>query len=67
MPTFHVPDMHCDGCVRAITAAVRAVAPAATVAVDLQSHEVRISGATGVEALGQALREAGFTPELCAA
>ena len=66
MPPFHVPDMHCDGCVRAIAAAVRAVAPAATVATDLQRQEVRISGAADAEALGQALREAGFTPELCA-
>jgi copper chaperone len=67
MPTFRVPDMHCDGCVRAITAAVRAVAPAATIAADLDSHELRIAGADDTDALARALSDAGFTPELRAA
>jgi copper chaperone CopZ len=66
MPTFRVPDMHCDGCVRAITAAVRAVAPAAAVQADLRRQQVRIGGAADVEALAQALRDAGFTAESCA-
>jgi len=66
MPEFSVPDMHCDGCVRSITKAVQGAVPAATVEADLASHTVKVStGAT--ETIAEAMRDAGFSPELKAA
>ncbi len=63
MQTFHVPDMTCGGCVRAITNAVKEADPAAEIAADVPTHLVRIDSAKPAEALLAAIREAGFTPE----
>jgi len=62
MPLFHVTDMECDACVRAITNAVHEVDRAATVAVDLPAGLVRVDNAAAApERLAEAMREAGFT------
>ncbi len=63
MNTFEVNDMTCGHCVGAITSAVKAVAPAADVRIDLATHRVMIEGA-GVDAnrLGEAITNAGYTP-----
>ncbi len=63
MPSFHVPDMTCGGCVRAITNAVKDADPSAEVAADVPMHLVRIDSARPAEALLAAIRDAGFTPE----
>lgn len=64
MPTFRVPDMHCDGCVRSVTGAVRDVDAQATVDADLTSKEVRVASSASAEALAASIREAGFDVEV---
>ena len=60
---FEIQDMSCGHCVRAITQAVKAIDPAAQVAVDLGTKRVQIETTTTLpEALGDAIREAGYTP-----
>ena len=67
MTRFKVSDMTCGGCVKAITAAVKQVAPEATVVADLETRRVDVTGPARAEVLAEALREAGFTPEVIAA
>jgi copper chaperone len=67
MTIFHVPDMHCDGCVRAVRAAIAEADPRATVTIDLAAREVRVAGTAAPAALLAAINDAGFTPELQAA
>ena len=65
---FHVPDMTCGHCVRAISAAVRAVDADAALEFDLPAHQVRVSSATvAAPALAAALAAAGYRAELTAA
>lgn len=61
MTLFHVPDMHCDGCVRALTGAVRDLDDKATLQADLQTRQVRVETTAPDEAVAEAIREAGFT------
>ena len=63
MPVFRVPDMTCDGCVRALTGAVRDVDGDARLEADLVSKQVRVASAASAESLAAAMREAGFTVE----
>jgi copper chaperone len=63
MSLFRVPDMHCDGCVRALTAAVRDLDDTATLQADLESKEVRVATTASDEAVAEAIREAGFSVE----
>lgn len=56
---FIVPDMTCGHCVKTITSAVQAVAPAAKVTTDLASHRVAIEGADAEQARA-AIEEAGY-------
>ncbi len=67
MTTFIVSDMTCDGCVRAITNAVKGAAPDAVVRADLATKVVEITGEASPEVLAEAMRDAGFTPERRAA
>jgi len=63
MIAFEVQDMTCGHCVRTITQAVQALDPAAQVHIDLATHRVAIVAAQAdAAALGDAIREAGFTP-----
>lgn len=63
MNTFEVNDMTCGHCVGVITKAVEAAAPGADVRIDLATHRVTIDG-TEVNSvqLGNAIKEAGYTP-----
>jgi copper chaperone len=63
MPVFLVPDMTCDGCVRAVTNAVQAVDGAAVVKADLTTKRVVIDSSADAPALAEAVRDAGFTVE----
>lgn len=61
MPRFLVPDMSCQHCVNAITAALKHVAPEAEVNIDLTRKEVRIEHARASDdALRTAIAEAGY-------
>ena len=62
MLQYQVPDMSCDHCVRTISQAVHAVAPAASVRADLPSHRVIIDGTQDAMAIEQAIRKAGYSP-----
>jgi copper chaperone len=58
---LEVRKMTCNHCVRAVTAAVHAVNPNASVDVDLGRGTVRIAGdGTGVEAAAAAIRDEGY-------
>lgn len=59
---FQVSDMTCQGCVNAITAAVRAVDPAGQVQADVPARQVRIASTLPRAAIAGAMRDAGFTP-----
>ena len=65
MVTFKVEDMTCGHCVSSITRAVHAIDPNATVKVHLATHQAQIhSTKAGKVQLGDAIREAGYTPAL---
>lgn len=64
MIDFHVPDMSCGHCVRAISAALQACDGEARVEIDLAAHQVHIHQATvAADTLAAAIREAGYTPQ----
>ena len=63
MSLFRVPDIHCDGCVRALTGAVQELDDKATVQADLQTKQVRVETTVPDEAVAEAIRDAGFTVE----
>jgi copper chaperone len=63
MISFQVNDMTCGHCVTSITNALQATDRNAKVAIDLSRHVVRIEhGECGSQALGDAIRKAGYTP-----
>jgi copper chaperone len=57
---FRVTGMTCEGCVRAVTNAIRAQAPGAKVSVDLSSGTVTIAGAIDAKTIAGAIEGAGF-------
>ncbi|AMG35469.1 MULTISPECIES: heavy-metal-associated domain-containing protein [Achromobacter] len=60
---FQVLDMTCGHCVKTITGAVTAAAPGASVAVDLPTHRVTISGTDQADKVEAAIRDAGYEPQ----
>ena len=63
MIAFEVKDMTCGHCVSTVTQAVKRVDGAARVTIDLARHRVEVEPAlVGVEALRDAIAEAGYTP-----
>ncbi len=63
MSLFHVPDIHCDGCIRALTGAVHDLDDKATLQADLRTKQVRVETTAPDEAVAEAMRDAGFTVE----
>jgi len=61
-----IQDMSCAGCVRSVTAAVKALDPQAAVNVDLDSKLAEIESSQPADAIIQALDEAGFPAERAA-
>lgn len=61
---YRVNDMTCGHCVSAITQAVQQADPAATVNIDLPQHLVRVSTQADAGLIRQAIRDAGYTPEM---
>ncbi len=62
MLTFQIPNMTCGHCVRAVTEAVHAADPAATVKADLPTHQVEVQTTAPREAVVAQLAEAGYQP-----
>ncbi len=63
MLRYHVPDMTCGHCSRAITQAVQAAAADARVAVDVAQKTVQVETSRDAATVEAAIREAGYTPE----
>jgi copper chaperone len=63
MSLFRVPDMHCSGCVRALTGAVQDLDDKAILQADLETRQVRVETTASDAAVAEAIREAGFTVE----
>jgi len=59
---YQVPDMTCGHCVKTITGAVTTAVPGATVAADVASHRVTVTGTTDHTAVEAAIRDAGYSP-----
>jgi copper chaperone len=63
MISFQVDDMTCEHCVSTITKALKAADRDAKVQIDLDRHLVHIEpGDLDTDELGEAIREAGYTP-----
>jgi copper chaperone len=63
MLTFEVSDMTCGHCAGTISRAIREADPGAEVVVDLARHRVVVRpGSANAQGLGDAIREAGYTP-----
>jgi copper chaperone len=63
MQTFTVPDIHCDACIRSLTAAARELDPAAEVSADLATKRVTVRSAASHAAVAAAFEDAGFVVE----
>ncbi len=63
MSRFHVPEIHCDGCIRSLTGAVQALDGKATLQADLATKLVVVETAASDAAVADAMRDAGFTVE----
>jgi copper chaperone len=61
---FEVKDMSCGGCANAITRAVTAVDPQATVEINVATKVVQIESLTEPGTLVGAIEAAGFHPAL---
>ena len=63
MIAFEVNDMTCGHCASVITKAVKTADKDARVHIDLREHRVQIEpGDLSAEELGDAIKEAGYTP-----
>lgn len=58
---FKVGGMTCQGCVNAVTKAIKRVDAAAEVSVDLPAGKVSIAGAIAEDAVQRAVEGAGFS------
>ena len=67
MIRMHVPDMTCGGCAAAITRALQSADTQAQIQIDLPGHQVSVQSRLGADQVLNALKTAGFTPELQAA
>ena len=65
MKLFRVTDIHCDACIRSLTAAVRDLDDTASLQADLETKLVRIETTVPDAAVASAMRDAGFTVEPC--
>jgi copper chaperone len=63
MTQLLVSDIHCDGCIRAMTGAVRELDDKATLQADLTTKLVRVQSTATDAAVADAIRDAGFTVE----
>jgi copper chaperone len=59
--TYKVSGMTCGGCARSLESAIKAAAPAASVAIDLASGRVTVDNVADDTVIERAVDEAGFT------
>lgn len=59
---FHLDDMTCGGCARAVTKAIKTIDPDASVVADPPTRRVEVQTSVPKEQIAAALREAGFPP-----
>ena len=59
---FHVPDLSCGHCARAVTEALQSLDAGAKVDVDLEKKSVRVETTSDEQAVAAALAEAGYPP-----
>ena len=64
MPVFSVQGMSCGHCVKAITNAVQAKDPAASVRVDLAAKEVGVESSLSPEQVIEVISEEGYPVKL---
>lgn len=64
MQLFNVQGMSCGHCVKAITNALQAKDPAASVRVDLAAKEVGVESALSAEQVIEVISEEGYTVKL---
>ena len=64
MQVFNVQGMSCGHCVKAITNAVQAKDPAASVRVDLATKEVGVESALSAEQVIEVISEEGYAVKL---
>ena len=60
MTTYRVSGMTCEGCAKAVTKAIGAVAPAAQIAVDVAGDTVSVTDFDDALAIAGAVDGAGF-------
>lgn len=60
---FRVADMTCGHCVKSVTNAIMQALPNATVAADVASHLVTVTGTQDADKVKQAIVDADYTPE----
>ena len=59
---FTLPTMTCGHCVKVVTATVQRVDSAATLSIDLPSHQVKITASHPAAEFAAALSEEGYDP-----
>ncbi|MGN4049075.1 cation transporter [Pseudomonas sp. SM4] len=64
MQVFNVQGMSCGHCVKAITSAVQARDPAASVRVDLAAKEVGVESALSAEQVIEVISDEGYAVKL---
>lgn len=64
MQVFNVQGMSCGHCVKAITNAVQAKDPAASVRIDLAAKEVGVQSALSAEQVIEVISEEGYAVKL---
>ncbi|WP_456024822.1 cation transporter [Pseudomonas protegens] len=64
MQVFNVQGMSCGHCVKAITSAVQAKDPAASVRVDLAAKEVGVESALSAEQVIEVISEEGYAVKI---
>ena len=61
---LHVPDMNCNHCKKTVENALNSMPSVARVAINLEKRTVGVEGDVRVEQIVNAVREAGFSPEV---
>jgi len=60
MPSFDVRGMTCGHCVKAVTASIHEIDPAAKVDIDLATAVVKVESDQPADAIAKAIVEAGY-------
>jgi copper chaperone len=60
MTKFHVPDMTCGHCKKAVEEALHGIDAAAGIEVDLDKHEISLTSSASIEQALAALKGAGY-------